>query len=278
MNYLQICQRAAVECGAASNSAITQVMPTTTVAALPSNLGRIVNWVNDAWTDVQMDSDEWEWMRSSNILGRGVAFRTVTGQVSYPLGLGGGDFSSDFSSDFTVAGAAVGVDVDAFGKWDRDTFRCFTTVTSSDFTSDFTSDFGGDFALFGNDEMFLDEIPYDRWRNGYMLGAMRRVRTRPYVIAVGPDQSLCLGPPPNGNYTITGDYWVAPSEMVDDGDIPVGLPTRFHMLIVYRTMCKYAGYESAPEVFERGSQEGAGMFAQLLAARAPRVSWSGALA
>lgn len=281
MNFLQLCQRAAVECGAASNSAITQVMPTTTVAALPSNLGRIVNWVNDAWTDVQMDQDEWEWMRSSSLLGHGVAFQTVSGTYSYPLGAGATDFNTDFNSDFgTGASGTVGVLPENFGKWDRDTFRCFTTaIGQGDFTSDFSSDFstGAGTGVF-NDEMFLDEIPYDRWRNGYMLGAMRRVRTRPYVIAVGPDQSLCLGPPPNGNYTITGDYWVAPTEMVDDTDIPVGLPIRFHMLIVYRVMMKYAGYESAPEVYQRGSQENAGMYAQLMAARAPRISFAGALA
>jgi hypothetical protein len=313
MNFLQLCQRAAVECGVASGSAIKTVLPTTVGAT--GALGRIVNWVNDAWTDVQMDNDEWEWMRASSLLGSGVAFQTIAGKYSYPLAgtASGGDFSSDFSSDFATTGGVatdgtVGIAVDSFGKWDRDTFRCFTTAAStgvgdfsSDFSSDFStgsvstgssgdfsSDFNSDFSTAGsavavtgggfNDEMFLDEIPYDAWRNGYMLGAMRRVQTRPYVIAVGPNQSLCLGPPPNGLYTITGDYWVAPSEMINDTDIPAGLPTRFQMLIVYRTMMKYAGYESAPEVYERGSQENAGMYAQLLAVRAPRMSWAGALA
>jgi hypothetical protein len=111
-----------------------------------------------------------------------------------------------------------------------------------------------------------------------MVGAMRAVQTRPVVIAVGPDQSLCLGPPPNALYTITADYFVAPTEMVADTDIPAGLPTRFHMLIVYRAMMKYAGFESAPEVYQRGSEENAGMYAQLLAVRAPRMSFGGALA
>jgi hypothetical protein len=154
----------------------------------------------------------------------------------------------------------VGVAVDAFGKWDREAFRNFTTSVG-----------------FIN-EMFLDEIPFDSWRNGYMLGAMRTVKTRPVAIAIGPDQSLNLGPPPNDQYTITGDYFVAPQEMVVDADVPLGLPTRFHMLIVYRAMLKYAGYESAPEVFERATQENAGMYSQLLAVRAERMTFGGALA
>ncbi|HEY1441989.1 MAG TPA: hypothetical protein VGF65_14460 [Mycobacterium sp.] len=201
--------------------------------------------MSDALSDIMMDRDDWDFMRSSNLLGAGISFQTVGGQASYPLGTGPG---------------TVGVDVEAFGKWDRESFRNFTTASG-----------------FQN-EMFLDEIPYDTWRNSYMLGAMRTVQTRPVAIAVGPDQSLCLGPPPNSNYTITGDYFVAPTEMVVDTDVPLGLPTRFHMLIVYRVMQKYGRYESAPEVYERGTEENAGMYAQLMAVRAPRVSFGGALA
>jgi hypothetical protein len=126
--------------------------------------------------------------------------------------------------------------------------------------------------------MFLDDIPYDAWRNDYMLGAQRQVRTRPVVIAVGPDQSLCLGPPPNALYTVTGDYWVAPSLMALDTDLPAGLPKRFHMLIVYDAMKKYAGYESAPEVYARGTEESARMKARLFAVRGPTVGFGGALA
>jgi hypothetical protein len=227
----------------ASGSAIQTALPT--VVGATGSLGRIVGWVNDAWTDIEMDHDDWDWMRSSNLLGAGVSFQTIPGQASYPLGTGPG---------------TVGVGVEAFGKWDRETFRDFTTASG-----------------FQN-EMFLDEIPYDAWRNSYMLGAMRTVQTRPVVIAVGPDQSLCLGPPPNGQYTVTGDYFVAPQVMVADADVPLGLPTRFHMLIVYRVMQKCGQYESAQELYARGSEENAGMYAQLMAVRAPKVSFGGPLA
>lgn len=273
MNFLQLCQRAIIECGVASNQAATVVLPT--VVGASGSVGRIVNWINDAWTDIQMDHDDWDWMRSSNILGQGVSFQTVWGRASYPLGVNPGN---------------VGVDVDSFGKWDRETLRCFTTATSipiyrlDGFGNIRVDGFGNPMILsatggpYGQDEMFLDEIPFDAWRDGYMLGAMRSVRTRPVVVAVGPDQSLNLGPPPNSLYTITGDYFMAASEMVDDDDVPLGLPTRFHMLIVYRTMMKYGGYESAPEVYQRGSEENGGMYAQLQAVRAPRFTWGGALA
>ncbi len=243
MNFLQLCQRAAVECGVAATSAIQVVLPT--VVGATGSLGRIVGWVNDSWTDIQMDHEDWSWMRSSNILGQGVSFPTIAAQASYPLGIGPG---------------TVGVDVDAFGKWDRDTIWSFTTANGF------------------KDEINLGEVTFDEWRAGYMSNANRNVRSRPTVFAVGPDQSLCLGPNVNSNYTITGDYFVAPSVMVADADIPVGLPTRFHALIVYRVMMKCGGYESAPELYQRGSEENAGMYAQLMSVRAPRVVWAGSLA
>ncbi len=254
MNFLQLCQRAVVECGAGGGTVLT------TTADQIGSLGRIVNWVGDAWNDVQTEHDDWDWMRSSNILGQGVSFQTVAGQASYPLGINP-DFSGDFTSDFTAGnGATVGISPDSFGKWDRDTFRCFTTTTG-----------------FIN-EIFLDDVPFDTWRNSYMYGAMRMVQTRPVAIAVGPDQSLNLGPPPNGLYTITGDYWVAPSVMVNDTDVPVGLPTRFHMLIVYIAMLKYSQYEAAAEVQARAVREINKNMGALEALRLPQISFAGALA
>lgn len=243
MNFLQLSQRAASECGVAADKAIQAVLPT--VAGASGSLGRVVNWVADAWSDVQMAYDDWSWMRSSNILGAGVSFQTVAGQASYPLGTGPG---------------TVGVGVDAFGKWDRETIWSFTTANGP------------------NDEINLGEVTFDAWRSVYMSNANRNVRTRPEVFAVGPDQSLCLGPNVNSLYTVTGDYFVAPSEMVNDSDVPVGLPTRFHMLIVYYAMMKYAGYESAPEVMQRGMSESSKMSAQLQALRAPQIGFAGALA
>jgi hypothetical protein len=243
LNFLALCRRAAVECGVASGTAIQTALPT--VVGATGSLGRICGWVSDAWSDIQMDHDDWDFMRSSVALGSGVSFQTIAGQASYPLGVGPG---------------TVGVAVDSFGKWDRETFRCMPTAAG----------FVG--------EGFLDEVPFDVWRDQYFFGAQRSVRTQPGAVAVGPDQSLCLGPPPNALYTVTADYFAAPTDMALDADIPVGLPTRFHTLIVYRAMAKYAGYEAAPEVAQRAAEENASMYAQLLAVRAPRMSFGGALA
>ena len=239
MTFLQIGQRLAMECGAS----IT--LSTMNPVGQPQEAQQFIAWVIDAWSDLQCDHDDWDWMRASNLLGSGVSFQTVNNTYSYPLGVGSG---------------TVGVLELNFGKWVRPTFRCNTTSVGH------------------RDEIPLGEVSYDAWRDTYMRGAQRDVRTRPIIYAVGPDQSICLGPPPNDDYTITGDYYTTPNPMINDSDTPPGLPLRFHMLIVYRGMLKYAGYESASEVYQRGKEEGDGMFAQLEAIRAPRVSFGRALA
>lgn len=237
MNRLALVNSIIQECGVSGG-------PVATAIGLTGSLLRCATWIDAAWAEVQTEHDDWDFMRSSNLRGLGASFVTVAGTASYPLGTGAG---------------TVGILTDNFGKWDRYTFRCYTTTVGT------------------NDEQFLDDIPYDVWRDSYMLGAMRTVQTRPVAVAIGPDQSVNVGPPANGLYTITADYFTAPSVMTADTDVPTGLPLRFHMLIVYKAMMKYAGFESAPEVWSRGNSEYNLMFNQLEAARLPQIGFAGAL-
>lgn len=216
----------------------------TTVGATGEML-RVTSWINSAWNDLQTRHDDWEWLRSSVLTGGGVSFATVAGQAYYPLGTGVG---------------TVGLAASSFGKWDIRSFRCNTTTVGY------------------LDETYLDPIGYDEWRNGYMYGAMRSVQTRPVAVAIGPAKELCLGPPPNGNYTVTGDYFRPPNQFSADTDEPTGLPAQFHMAIVYNAMMMYAGYEAASEVFQRGEAGYKRLINELEANYGPRVFFGGALA
>lgn len=236
MNRLTLCQRLATECGVSGTL--------TTTLSQTGSLGRIVSWLDTAWEDLQTKHDDWTFLRSSNLLGLGASFTTVSGQASYPLGTGAG---------------TVGIAAANFGKWDIESFRNYTTSAGT------------------NNEMFLENIPFDTWRDSYMFGAMRSVTTRPVAVAVGPDNSVNLGPPPNALYTVTADYYVAPTAMVADADTPTGLPAQFHMILVYDAMRSYAGYEAAPEVQQRGDREYGKLLRRLEALRAPKVAFAGAL-
>lgn len=237
MDRLALINSAIVECGVSGG-------PLASTAGIEGSLSRLASWIDASWNELQIEHDDWDWMRSSNILGAGASFAPLAGAFTATLGTGTG---------------TVGVDEDDFGKWDRETFRIMTTTVGT------------------SDETYLDDITFDAWRNSYMYGAMRDTQTRPVAVAIGPNQSVCFGPPTNGLYTITADYWIAPSIMVDDDDTPTGLPLRFHMLIVYKTMVKYGAYESAPEVYSRGTSESNRMFSQLEALRLPPISFGGGL-
>jgi hypothetical protein len=234
--FLQLGQFLQLECGVSGTLS--------TMQGQTGSLGRLVAWTNLAWQQVQTEHDDWEWMRSSNLLGGGCSFVTVAGQASYPLGTGIGK---------------NGVLLANFGKWVKDSFRNYQTAAG----------FSG--------EIFMDEIDYEMWRNGYMYGAQRVVQTRPVAVAIGPDKSVCVGPPSDGTYTVTGDYYAAPTLMVNDTDIPVGIPAAFQYIIVYKAMLMYAGYESAPEVQMKAQAGWNQLLAQMEANYLPEMSFAGSL-
>ena len=99
MNFLQICQRVRSKAG------ITGVTDTpTTVVSQVGELGRVVNWVNEAWEEIQNMHDTWEWMRGD------FSFNCVSGTYIY------------------VPGSAP-VSLTAFAEWHTDTLRCYLTAT-----------------------------------------------------------------------------------------------------------------------------------------------------
>ena len=69
MNFLQLCQTVREKCGAAGTG------PSTVVAQSGESL-RIVNWVNEAWLDVQ-NRHNWDFMRAD------FSFDTVAGRQDY---------------------------------------------------------------------------------------------------------------------------------------------------------------------------------------------------
>jgi hypothetical protein len=147
-----------------------------------------------------------------------VEFNTVTQQQTY-----------------SPAQAGIGT---TFANWKRDSFRC--------------SSVGQNYS----DEQLLNYMDYTTFRNLYQYGNMRTTYARPVVVSIVPgvDKSLGFGSIPDQPYVITGEYYTRPVDLVDDIDVPA-IPERFHLLIVYRAMMFYGGYEAAPEVFQRGEVE-----------------------
>lgn len=94
MTLLELCVRVMERCS------ITGTMVTTVNQT--GEFLRVINWVNEAWRDIQLAQSNWDWMLDD------FSFQTVAGQQAYtPLAIGAAEFS----------------------KWRRDTFRIYLTAT-----------------------------------------------------------------------------------------------------------------------------------------------------
>lgn len=94
MNFLQLCQRVARECGVSGTGPATVVSQT-------GEAGRVVNWTASAWNDVQLARPDWYWMRGT------FSFTTTPSDRTYS------------STDAGIASR--------FSTWDMDSMRCYQT-------------------------------------------------------------------------------------------------------------------------------------------------------
>jgi hypothetical protein len=69
MNYLQLVQRTVEKCG------ISGAVPS--LSGQRGEIMRVINWVNEAWLDIQLGQPNWDWMREE------FSFQTTAGQRDY---------------------------------------------------------------------------------------------------------------------------------------------------------------------------------------------------
>lgn len=70
MTFLELCKRLRSECSISGSGP-------TTVIGQTGEMERVVNWVNDAWMDIQAQHPDWEWLRKS------FSFTTTDGKSTY---------------------------------------------------------------------------------------------------------------------------------------------------------------------------------------------------
>lgn len=241
MNKLQLVQRYA------RDIKMTTIPDTTVVSAsTPRDWQRAYDYIDEAWLDIQTEREDWDWMLSSRSLGGGASFPTVANQFTYELGVGAG---------------TIGIAENTFRAWKERTFRCYLTSIGT------------------RDEQYLGDQDFDVWQNTWEFNANRQAPSRPTVVAIGPRDSLSLGPAPDAaGYTITGDYWLKATQMAADADVPTNLPEEYHLAIVYGAMKKYGGRAPAPEIFQVGDMEYARYMNMLTNWRLPRLRMARPLA
>lgn len=209
MTFLELARKLRREAGVSGTS--------TTPSATTNQTGemeRLVNWINDAWMDIQNSHRTWKWMRSQ------ARVSTTSGDGTYETG--------DFTDD--RAGGAVA----NFGHWLVDSFSIYLNSIGQ------------------SDERELPYMPFDDWKRLYDFGSEASLTDYPVVMTVDPtDSSIRLGRTPNGVYVVRGEFYHCASPLSGDSDEP-GMPSQFHDAIVWRALMFYGEYESAPEAYSKG--------------------------
>lgn len=177
-----------------------------TVLSQTGRLLKIVEWTAQAWVMVQNLHADWRWMRA--------AF-----------------------SGTTTAGAGkytpASFDITDFRDWLRDDrvtgYQPHTIYLTSAGVS-------GEGALL--------EISWEQWRTAYGRGS--QTNNFPSQYAISPAGEFSLGPIPDDDYTVNGEYRQAAVVLAGDGDTP-GLPAAFHQIIVWQAIILLAEFDEAVE-------------------------------
>lgn len=210
----------------------------TTVQNLNGELLRLRNWIRDAWQELQQERSDWRFMKKP------FSFVTEAGVQRYPLSV--------------VQDVNGSIDIDRFKQ---DSFS-IDPPTDTDRMQ----------------EQPLGMMAYDHFRNMYIVGYPVTDPgrwQRPMTATIDDDKSIAFGPCPDLAYTIRGECWINPQILDADTDVPI-MPAKYHNVIVYRAMKKYAGFESANDVRVRSVQEGTAPELTLFNEQLPPVTIDGA--
>jgi hypothetical protein len=110
--FLQLCQLTREKCGISGSGP-------TSVVGQTGEFGRIVNWVQESWLELQGYSPDWGWMRGD------FAVNTVAGQQTYtPASASLGDFLRWHRDTLRIYRTSIGVADEQFiVEWDYQVFR-----------------------------------------------------------------------------------------------------------------------------------------------------------
>jgi hypothetical protein len=104
-------------------------------------------------------------------------------------------------------------------------------------------------------------MDYDEFRKQFYIGPQAAGSAQYWSIS--PSDELLLGPAPDTAHFVRADYIKGYVDMAADADVPA-LPTRFHILIVWRALMEYGGYDAASEVYQRAERNYTATWTQLV--------------
>lgn len=207
--------------------------PQTTIGQ-SGRTGDFVRWIIQAYIDLQLEEDgQWKWLK------RDWFVLTTQGQ----------NFYAPADCQDTLLAAPI----DRFRAWfldEEDPPYSYSTLPEPN----------------GGPGTTRELIIYDQFSD-FRRRYLKRPdpESLPAIISRDNQNTLYLGPTPDGEYRVSGQYWRGPQVLVaNDTDVPE-MPSEFHPLIVYRAMTKYAYNIVAQEILARAVADGTAMYDSLVA-------------
>jgi hypothetical protein len=243
---------------------------------------RLVNWLDDAWMEIQRRDHGWTWMRKE------VEGPTITDQADY----GAEDFdfdrltftngSAEYAAGSTITQGIVSATVKrvvlSSGDWTLGTAAGDLIITpgTGDFVAgaavgDGACDLDGPIVSLtpfdhwlppltegysplvenaNGDTWRLRQMAWDRFRGATMFEYERWLHPIVYW-SISPDERLHMAPTPDSDeYTIRASYYRAPTAFALDADEP-DFGEQYHMILVWRALMEVASFDAAPEVYSR---------------------------
>lgn len=222
MDFLKLVKRLATETGTELESKIDSVAipPATAYGETTEHRTRLIQWIQQAWLEIQEDQEDWNWMVQT------AQMSMVRGQVSYNIG------------EIVNIGCEE-VIYDHLRPWVATLdYRYIWMVDGS------TDRPNPQMCYYVPTEQFFGEV--DRY-NDQSFGPASR-----YSIDRKGDIHFD-STPQTDDYHIEFEFKALPQELLLDTDVPK-LPLKFHMLIVYKAMQYYAAFDEAATQYNRASK------------------------
>ena len=99
-----------------------------------------------------------------------------------------------------------------------------------------------------NSQWPITQLDLDTFRKRWIYRTQGN--STPLEFATDDSQQLLIGPAPAVAYKVRADYWMEPSELAADANTP-DMPSRFHMLLVWRALMDIARADAAPELLSK---------------------------
>lgn len=90
-------------------------------------------------------------------------------------------------------------------------------------------------------------IDYTTWRARHRNSGAASSQPMEMAYFDGADK-ICFDVPAGDAYQVQLDYWRTGQALAADADVPTGLPSDYHMAIIWRALQSYAAHEQVPDL------------------------------